>query len=164
MLGKLFDIFREFVRVVSIRNGLPESLANDAGGKLFTFGSYRLGVHGSGSDIDTLCVAPKYVKKDDFFADMYGMLAARPEVTELTAVPEAFVPVIKFRFAGIPIDLVFARLLLPVVSDHLELLDDSLLKGLDEQTVRCLNGGCLGCVPWACVMFPPSPVPCPLSP
>lgn len=36
------------------------------------------------SDIDTLCVAPKHVKREDFFNDMYEMLKARPEVTEIT--------------------------------------------------------------------------------
>jgi poly(A) polymerase len=46
VLSKLDSIFKEFVRQVSIKNGLPESLANEVGGKIFTFGSYRLGVHG----------------------------------------------------------------------------------------------------------------------
>lgn len=46
VLAKLHHIFKEFVRLVSIKNGLPESLANEVGGKIFTFGSYRLGVHG----------------------------------------------------------------------------------------------------------------------
>jgi poly(A) polymerase len=39
---------KEFVRSVSLSRNLPEVVANEAGGKIFTFGSYRLGVHGAG--------------------------------------------------------------------------------------------------------------------
>jgi poly(A) polymerase len=83
-LGKLDGIFKDFVKTVSISNGLPAELANEVGGKIFTFGSYRLGVHGRGSDIDTLCVAPKHVKREDFLEKMYEILKNRPEVTEIT--------------------------------------------------------------------------------
>jgi poly(A) polymerase Pap1 len=44
----LASIFSDFVQLVSIRNGLPPELANEVGGVIFTFGSYRLGVHGKG--------------------------------------------------------------------------------------------------------------------
>lgn len=39
---------KEFVYTISLRRNHPESIAREAGGKIFTFGSYRLGVHGSG--------------------------------------------------------------------------------------------------------------------
>jgi poly(A) polymerase len=46
----------------------------------------------------------------------------------------------KMKFAGIEIDLLFARLALPSIPDHLELRDDTLLKNLDEMCVRSLGG------------------------
>ena len=49
VLGKLNDLFKQFVKSVSLKKGMPESIAAEAGGKIFTFGSYRLGVHGSGT-------------------------------------------------------------------------------------------------------------------
>ena len=54
----------------------------------------------SGSDIDTLCVAPKHIKREDFFSDMYESLKNRSEVSEITAVSDAYVPVIKLVFSN----------------------------------------------------------------
>lgn len=59
---------------MSISRGLSEAAASAAGGKIFTFGSYRLGVHGPGSDIDTLCVVPKHISREDFFEVFESML------------------------------------------------------------------------------------------
>lgn len=39
----------EFVRGVSQRKGLSQAAIDAAGGKIFTYGSYRLGVYGPGS-------------------------------------------------------------------------------------------------------------------
>lgn len=141
VLGKLDRMVKDFVYRISIKRNLGEQNARDAGGKIFTFGSYRLGVHGSGkyltitaeslssngvygdslnnadqlihwtsfsilptigSDIDTLCVVPKHVRREDFFEEMHEMLRRRPEVTELAAVPDAFTPVITMKFSDIP--------------------------------------------------------------
>ncbi|KAG0083445.1 polynucleotide adenylyltransferase [Podila epicladia] len=141
VLGKLDKMVKEFVFVVlTKRRNQPEAVAREAGGKIFTFGSYRLGVHGSGADIDTLCVVPKNVAREDFFEVMHEMLRNRPEVTELTAVPDAFTPVIKMKFSDIPIDFTFAKLELHVIPDSLDLSNDALLQGLDERCVRSVNG------------------------
>ncbi len=49
VLAQLSQLFKTFVRETSLKKGLPESIADEAGGKIFTFGSYRLGVHGAGA-------------------------------------------------------------------------------------------------------------------
>lgn len=75
---------KKFVRTVAMSRGLSEAAAKAAGGKIFTFGSYRLGVHGPGSDIDTLCVVPKHVSRDDFFEHFEPLLREVEGVTEVS--------------------------------------------------------------------------------
>ncbi len=48
---------------------------------------YRLGVHGPGSDIDTICVCPRHVYKDNFFGEFKEMLREWPAVTEISVCP-----------------------------------------------------------------------------
>ena len=64
-----------------------------------------------GSDIDTLCVAPRHVTREDFFGLLQETLRQHPEVKDiavgfyfiLKAVTEAYVPVLKFEFSDIPV-------------------------------------------------------------
>ncbi|KAI0660710.1 polymerase [Cubamyces menziesii] len=140
VLGRLAALVKKFVRRVSLARGLSESAANAAGGKIYTFGSYRLGVHGPGTDIDTLCVVPRHVTREDFFTVLEEMLREMEGVTVVSGVPEAYVPIITTEISGIPIDLLFAQLSLPSIPEDLDLQDDNLLKNLDDKSVRSLNG------------------------
>lgn len=133
-------LVQEFVYTVSKSKNMSDSMAQDAGGKVFTFGSYRLGVYGPGSDIDTLVVVPKHVTRDDFFSVFADIIRKRPELEEIACVPDAYVPIIKLEFDGISIDLIMARLNIPRVPLDLTLDDKNLLKNLDEKDLRSLNG------------------------
>lgn len=140
VLTILQKLSEELVYRVSLKRNMSEGMARDAGGKIFTYGSYRLGVYGPGSDIDTLVVVPKHVTKNDFFEVFEELLKARPELEEIVSVPDAFVPIIKLEFSGISIDLICARLDIPRVPKDLTLEDKNLLRNIDEKELRALNG------------------------
>jgi poly(A) polymerase len=50
------------------------------------------------------------------------------------------VPIIKFEYSGISIDLIFSRLQQNTVPLDQSLLDDRVLHGLDDHELRSLNG------------------------
>ncbi|XP_023680895.2 poly(A) polymerase gamma-like isoform X1 [Paramormyrops kingsleyae] len=140
VLGKLNSLVREWIAEISEEKDLPPSAIANVGGNIFTFGSYRLGVHTKGADIDALCVAPRHVQREDFFQSFFEKLKKHEEIKDLRAVEDAFVPVIKFKFDGIEIDLLFARLALQCIPENLDLRGDSHLRNLDIRCIRSLNG------------------------
>ncbi|OQS04135.1 hypothetical protein THRCLA_20964, partial [Thraustotheca clavata] len=105
-----------------------------------TFGSYRMGVHSPEADIDTLCLMPKHCIRSSFFTSFPGRLKLHPAVTSVQSVPDAFVPVIKFKVSNVSIDLLFVTLNVPFVPQDIDVLDSKYLRDVDEQGVRSLNG------------------------
>jgi poly(A) polymerase len=88
-------------------------------------------------------VAPKHVTRDDFFEHFPSILEKMSPpgaIEEMTAVPDAHVPIIKLEYSGISIDLIFTRLAISGVPENLDLRDSSLLRGLDEADLRSING------------------------
>jgi poly(A) polymerase len=144
VLESLQEICDEFVRTVA-RKKEPKNdvLIRNARGKIFTYGSFRLGVFGPGSDIDTLIVAPRYVLREDYFEYFPRLLeemAPKGSITDLTVVTDAFVPIVKFEYSDISIDLIFSRVMQKQLPPDLDLRDSALLRGLDEAELRSLNG------------------------
>jgi poly(A) polymerase len=58
----------------------------------------------------------------------------------MQGVPDAYVPIVKAKISGIPLDFLMARLALSSIPDDLSLRDDTLLRNLDERCVRSLGG------------------------
>ncbi|KIW30845.1 uncharacterized protein PV07_02538 [Cladophialophora immunda] len=153
-----------FVREVSRKQGFPPSQINQFGGKVYPYGSYRLGVFGPGSDIDTLAIAPRHVKREDFFEFFPAILKRTIErenverekhnaenppekhlqihtLSSLVPVPDSFVPIIKLAISDIEIDLIFASIAtLQTIPPKLSLNDNSLLMGLDQASIRAVTG------------------------
>ncbi|XP_069811545.1 poly(A) polymerase gamma isoform X2 [Dendropsophus ebraccatus] len=105
VLGKLNNLVKEWIAELGECKNLPPTTISAAGGKIFTFGSYRLGVHTKGADIDALCVAPRHVERTDFFQSFVDKLKLQDGIRNVRAVEDAFVPVIKFEFINIEFSL-----------------------------------------------------------
>ena len=109
------------------------------------FGSYGLGICGLETDLDAVLVAPRFVRREDFFTSFVSLLQHHEElVKDVCPVEGAFVPVVKFSIDGVDVDLTFATLNKDFVPPQDEgedplLLDDVLL-GMDEKSTRSLNG------------------------
>ncbi|XP_004510318.1 nuclear poly(A) polymerase 4-like isoform X2 [Cicer arietinum] len=141
VLQRLEQIVKSWVKQLTRLKGYTDQMVEDANAAIVTFGSYRLGVHGPGADLDTLCIGPSYVnREEDFFYTLHDILANVDEVTELQPVPDAHVPVMKFKFHGISIDLLYASISCLIVPHELDISDVSVLHNVDEPTVRSLNG------------------------
>lgn len=162
---KMGSLCREWVKSVAAKRGLSSDAVASAGGELFTSGSYRLGVHEPGADIDTIVVVPNICTKEDFFGSGYvppdsmmqdddddndeqirdpDSLAERirrhPDVTNFIPVEGAAVPILTFDWEGINIDLLFARLNAPSVPSNFDIDNDMVLSGVDSATEKSLNG------------------------
>ena len=111
LINELDILVKQWIRSVSLSKGIGWKYVEQVGGKIVTYGSYRLGAVGKEGDIDILCVAPQHIDRNDFFNSLYSLLERRTrDVTELRCLSEAFVPVIKMKFNGIEVDLTFASL------------------------------------------------------
>lgn len=75
-----------------------------------------------------------------FFQTFHAILVKDHRVTEMTAVPDAHVPVIKFVFDGIDFDLTFSQLAYAVIPPNFNVFDDSHLNNIDKKSELSLNG------------------------
>lgn len=140
VLSEINKLSQKWVKELLLKKRVPPDVANQCQAKIFTFGSYRLGVHNRGADIDTLLVAPKHVERDDFFDTFQAALASMEGVEYVRSVRNAFVPVLKTKICGIELDILFSTLALRSIPTDQELSDSSILRGLDQQSIRSLNG------------------------
>jgi poly(A) polymerase len=141
VLTKLNELVKQFVKKVAAEKQIPQHLHDSLGGKIYTFGSYRLGVHTKNGDIDTLCVVPGHVSRQDFFTTFYELLKNTEGVRDCQPIQNAYVPLIKLYYDDIDMDILFARLTnKQSVPEDQDLRNVEILRNLDDKCVRSLNG------------------------
>lgn len=141
VLASLRKLVKDWVYNTALKHKISPNIVSKVGGEVHMSGSLKLGVYGTSSDIDILCVVPHFVdRENDFFGDFFNILKAHPSTSDLRGIKDAHVPLIKMKFSGIDIDLLFARLRFECVNDSLKSIwDDSVLAGCDEQSINSLN-------------------------
>lgn len=139
---RLGHIITEFGRDCAAKSGQDVENAGSSCGFLAPFGSYSLDVSNPNSDIDTVCMVPRFIKRTDFFTVLYKMLLNHTLVRDLRKVEKARVPIMKMVFDGVDVDISFAQLANSVVDqslyEHIE--DDAIIGDVDEASKDSLNG------------------------
>lgn len=132
----LQKIIKNWISVLANRQNVEPS------GGLHVFGSFRMQVNQKESDLDTVCIVPKYITRDeDFFNTLFNTLKESEKVTDLYPIIDAQVPLIKLKHSSIPVDILFARLEITVIEEPLDFLNDNkLLSMIDEQSYKSFNG------------------------
>ncbi|XP_020171582.4 nuclear poly(A) polymerase 3 [Aegilops tauschii subsp. strangulata] len=138
VIRELKKIVTDWVKTVACQERVPPRRVTAT---VLTYGSYTLGAHGPESDIDALCVGPCIANLPyHFFAVLRQILKCRPEVSGLQTVENAKVPLMRFRFSGISVDLTYAQL--PVL-DAVQAINTSspqYLRRLDSRSWKSLSG------------------------
>jgi poly(A) polymerase len=120
-------------------NEIVKNETGDDRSVVLPFGSYVLGVDLPGSDIDLLCVIARGVDISGLFTSLETRLRSL-NVMNLVLIPEATVPTIKFNIEGVDIDLIFSKLSVDQIPGLSDLEKDDILQGMEETSIRALNG------------------------
>lgn len=144
-LSKLNELVNIFVREVYQSKTNEVSNIENVCGKLVTYGSFRLGISNADSDIDALCIAPKYVTRQDFFDTFYKKLLNLTYVSNLVKIEQAKVPLLTMKFQGIDIDLAFVQIGASEIDSTMDenyLENDTIIDdgSLDQRSITSLNG------------------------
>ena len=141
----------EAVKKMFKAKGKSDEETNNAGGIVYTFGSYGLGIAGPGDDIDVICLAPttdikednKNCERNDFFEEMRKQLeniSKENDITQILPVIDAKIPIIKIICKDIRIDILIAIVNYKSIDENFDIDNDNVLKNCCEKCILSLNG------------------------
>ena len=74
VISELDTLVKQWIRSAALQRNMAWPQVEQVGGKVVSYGSYKLGVVDKESDLDLLCVVPKHVTREDFFSQLYDHL------------------------------------------------------------------------------------------
>ena len=142
VLGLLQTLTLRLVQLVGRMHRIPDDRLAAAGGKIFTFGSYQMGVHGPGSDIDTLVVGPSFVTRFEFFDIFPDLLRElHNEMISSSQSPRLLCLSLEVKISGISVEVFDLRQSQRATKypSTFSLEDESLLYDIDGKDLRAVN-------------------------
>ncbi|ETO27450.1 hypothetical protein RFI_09682, partial [Reticulomyxa filosa] len=145
----------EWIRTVSCSKGRMDDEQQRA--YVCCYGSYELGVHFESSDMDLLCIGPRHIRQQDFFSQFVTILRANSNICNILviaktipylfiyiylfySIPSAFVPLLKFTYMDIDIDMVYAQWNKDMIDPTtLDLFDNSCVAP-NKESIMSVNG------------------------
>ncbi|KAK7922607.1 hypothetical protein WMY93_009509 [Mugilogobius chulae] len=140
VIRNLESLFKQWLTETCLKMNIPDSVTEQVGGRVVPFGSFALGLHTKGADVDLLCVGPGFVPRAAFFTSFVEKLKTHNAVQFIRVIENAHVPVVKLTFDGIDIDMVYAKMMRKSITDKLDLMDVEYLREMEIQCVRSLQG------------------------
>lgn len=108
--------------------------------RILPFGSYFLGAHCVGADIDVVCLCPNTVSYAQFFTNFMQLLAQKPNISCVKAVRDAHVPVLKMKMDDIELDLLLATSPVQYLSNHQILFLKDNVDVMDFESQKSIHG------------------------
>lgn len=106
------------------------------------FGSYGLGL--AGNDVDCLLITSQKVTRETVFSILVEAFQKNEQFSDVRAIANAYVPLIKFTYKEMHFDLLHCILPYETLDifekNEYFLFDDSILRSLDSKSFLSLNG------------------------
>uniref|UniRef100_A0A914KIN6 Polymerase nucleotidyl transferase domain-containing protein n=1 Tax=Meloidogyne incognita TaxID=6306 RepID=A0A914KIN6_MELIC len=111
--------------------------------QLLEGGSEILGTTAYWSDMDILCVLPKYISIYDFIAEdefgLYGALMTVEDLENINTVKSSRIFIIEFKMYGIDVDLIYAQIPFEKIETDFDIMDNEIIQwNKDKRSILAL--------------------------
>lgn len=139
------DIVETWYKKIGVeKKKMDPQLLESKKAKVLVFGSYRLGVHFTGTDIDTICVFPTFISKEEFLDDFKTFISDKEHIEDVLKIQEALTPIIKLKVNGISFDLLYAAVDIAHINSQNDIekliMNEQQFNRLSQLTQRSFNG------------------------
>lgn len=87
-----------------------------------------------------LCIGPKHVERLPFFFELVEVMKSVRDISEIDAVLDAAVPIVKIRFLDIDLDIQYAQMTYARIPPDFDILDPNARRNCNERCVGSLAG------------------------
>uniref|UniRef100_A0A915NL04 Polymerase nucleotidyl transferase domain-containing protein n=1 Tax=Meloidogyne floridensis TaxID=298350 RepID=A0A915NL04_9BILA len=113
--------------------------------QLLEGGSEILGTTVYWSDMDVLCILPKYINIYDFIAEddsgLYGSLMDVIGSDNINIVKSTRILMLEFKMNGIDVDLIYAQIPFEKIGENFDILDNEIIEeNKNERSILALAG------------------------